>query len=186
MRPPAAASSLPSNMLGIALRETKSTTCCPCWRVRPSRMKRSPSGRSLAITAKTRSKSAGPRTSWDRSATPNAWAASCASLQGPAFAGLLAFQSTATRDRCGIASLRSCSRLATKSGDWVVSPVILPPGRARLETTPPPTGSIAVGKTIGMVFVALFTARAAGVVITMMMSTLSRTSSTANSGKRSA
>jgi hypothetical protein len=44
---------------------------------------------------------------------------------------------------------------------------MLPPGRARLATRPVPTGSIEFGSTTGMVLVALFTASAAGVVVTM-------------------
>ena len=82
--------------------------------------------------------------------------------------------------------MSNCSRLATISGAWVVEPVMFPAGRARLGTTPVPTGSVAVGKTTGTVLVAPLTASAAGVVVTMMMSALSRTSSAANSGNRSA
>src|SRR6201984_2384762 len=41
----------------------------------------------------------------------------------------------------GIASLRICSRLAPTSGPRMVLPVIFPPGRARLGTSPTPTGS---------------------------------------------
>src|SRR5262245_18039658 len=62
----------------------------------------------------------------------------------------------------------------------------VPPGRARLATNPAPTGSIAVGKTIGIVWVACLAAIAAGVVCTRMISTLSWTISAANFGKRSA
>src|SRR5262245_7783917 len=53
--------------------------------------------------------------------------------------------------------------LAPTSTLRVVTPVILPPGRFKLETKPICTGSLVVVKTIGMVAVAAFAARAAGV-----------------------
>jgi hypothetical protein len=61
----------------------------------------------------------------------------------------------------------------------------VPPGRARLETRPVPTGSPAVANTIGMVVVTCFAARTGGVVWVIMTSTLSRTNSAAISAKRS-
>ena len=39
-----------------------------------------------------------------------------------------------------------------------VKPVMLPPGRAKLETKPCPTGSMVTQKTIGMARVACFSA----------------------------
>ena len=42
-------------------------------------------------------------------------------------------------------------------------PVTLPPGRARLATSPAPSGSPATAKTIGMVEVACLAARVGGV-----------------------
>ena len=50
--------------------------------------------------------------------------------------------------------MSNCSRLATISGAWVVVPVMFPAGRARLGTTPVPTGSIAVGKDADLVIIA--------------------------------
>ena len=50
---------------------------------------------------------------------------------------------TATRDRVGTASFKSCRPLPARSGVWMVSPVILPPGRAKLATRPVATGSVA-------------------------------------------
>jgi hypothetical protein len=44
----------------------------------------------------------------------------------------------------------------------IAPPVMLPPGRARLAISPVPTGSIAVGMTIGIVVAAFLAARAAG------------------------
>jgi hypothetical protein len=61
---------------------------------------------------------------------------------------------------------------------------MLPPGRARLETKPAPTGSFATAKTIGMVDVACFAARSTPPDV-RMTSTLSRTNSAAISAARS-
>ena len=103
------------------------------------------------------------------------------SLHERAFAGLAAFHTTATVARCGIASASSCNRLGNISGACVVAPMIFPPGRAKLATTPGPTGSIALGKTTGIVWVAFLTARAAGVVVTMIRSRGRRVRAAANS-----
>src|SRR4029077_18572667 len=71
------------------------------------------------------------------------------------------------------------------SGVWLDSPVTLPPGRAKLATTPVSTGSPAVANTIGITDVACFAARTGGVLCVRMTSTFSRTNSAANSAKRS-
>ena len=60
----------------------------------------------------------------------------------------------------------------------------LPPGRAKLATKPPPTGSLASANTIGMTAVACFVARTALPDVTMTF-TLRRTNSAAISAKRS-
>src|SRR6266704_1125771 len=117
---------------------------------------------------------------------PNTRPASWTSLQERAFAGLAAFHTTAPVETFGIACTRSCNRLANMSGACCDVPVIFPPGRARLATSPTPTGSIEFVKTTGIVLVAFLTARAAGVVVTMRRSRLARASSAANSGNRSA
>jgi hypothetical protein len=64
-----------------------------------------------------------------------------------------------------------------------VSPVRLPPGRARLATIPVTTGSAIAAKTIGIVFVAFFAIVALAAV--MIMSNLELTNSAANSRRRS-
>ena len=61
-----------------------------------------------------------------------------------------------------------------------LKPVTLPPGRARLATSPDLTGSATRITTIGKVTVAFLAASAAGVLIATITSTLSRTSSSAN------
>jgi hypothetical protein len=61
------------------------------------------------------------------------------------------------------------------------SPVTLPPGRARVAIRPVSTGAPAGAMTIGIVAVAFFAANTAGVNLATITSTLSRTSSSANS-----
>ena len=65
-----------------------------------------------------------------------------------------------------------------------VTPVMLPPGRFMLATSPAATGSLAVTKTIGMVVVAAFAASAAGVVIATITFARRSTSSAAIAGSR--
>ena len=60
----------------------------------------------------------------------------------------------ANRRSCGTSSRNSSSLLPAVSVAWNDNPVTLPPGRARLATKPPPTGSIANAKTTGMIAVA--------------------------------
>src|SRR5436853_365227 len=59
----------------------------------------------------------------------------------------------------GDACLRSSNRLAVSSPASWVKPVAFPPGRARLETSPSATGSLASVKTIGTVRVACWAGR---------------------------
>ena len=66
-----------------------------------------------------------------------------------------------------------------------VRPVMFAPGRARLFTIPPLTGSPTAPMTMGIVFVACFAARAAGIPSVTSTSTLSRTNSAACSAARS-
>src|SRR5262245_5955833 len=80
-------------------------------------------------------------------------------------------------------SRKSSSRLPAVSDCWVVNPVTLPPGRAKLAIRSPPTGSIPNGKTMGMTDVACFTVEAANAFVTMR-STFMRTNSAAISAWR--
>src|SRR5713226_16007 len=67
-----------------------------------------------------------------------------------------------------------------------VAPVMLPAGRAKLSINPTPTASPTPTNTIGMVLVAFFAAKAAGVLqAEKMTSTLSRTRSAARAGRPS-
>ena len=70
---------------------------------------------------------------------------------------------TAKRDAGGIASRNRSTYFWLMPGAWLVSPVTLPPGRARLATSPCSTGSGTRVMTTGILEVALFTARVSGV-----------------------
>src|SRR5690348_846788 len=83
-----------------------------------------------------------------------------------------------------MASLSSSRHLPTNSGVRLDKPVTLPPGRARLITSPSATGSPTVAKTMGMLLVACLAARAAIVPVATITSTLSATSSAARAGSR--
>src|SRR5262249_5183316 len=93
--------------------------------------------------------------------------------------------STPTRASLGTASLSTSSLLVIRSNDKVETPVMLPPGRARLATRPNATGSPARVITMGMVVVAFFAANATPIPETTMRSTLRRTNSAARSDMRS-
>ena len=94
----------------------------------------------------------------------------------------------ATRLTLGTASFSSSRRLAPSSGVSSDSPVMLPPGRARLEISPVATrSSLQAATTMGIVLVARLVAlSSAPQASTTMTSTLSRTSLLARSGSRSA
>src|SRR5262245_34105831 len=68
--------------------------------------------------------------------------------------------------------------------NWV-TPVMLPPGRLRLDTSPSRTGSMLISKTIGILAVAAFAASAAGVDVAAITATCRRTRSAAIAGRRS-
>src|SRR5262245_19398115 len=67
--------------------------------------------------------------------------------------GCKGFQRTPTREMAGAVSFRNCSRLAARSDETSVTPVMLPPGRARPPTSPACTGSRLTVTTTGMVVV---------------------------------
>jgi hypothetical protein len=99
--------------------------------------------------------------------------------------GLLSLANTANRRRLGTTSRKSSTRLLTASTLWIDKPVTLPPGRARLATSPLPTGSPLATNTIGMTNVARLAAIVGRVEPVTMTLTLSRTNSSANALKRS-
>jgi hypothetical protein len=72
---------------------------------------------------------------------------------------------SAIRAALGISSCSRLNRLALSSTAMLLTPVTLPPGRRRLVTIPAFTGSVPAEKTMGIVAVALFVARAVTVPI---------------------
>jgi len=69
----------------------------------------------------------------------------------PEPAGTDGSRMTATRFTPGAISLSSSSRLPLILNSYAANPVALVPGRDRLSTQPPPTGSTVVTNTIGTV-----------------------------------
>ncbi len=98
------------------------------------------------------------------------------------FAGLLR---TATRSARGRASCNSSTYLSTRSSFWFDRPVVLPPGRARLVTSPLPSGSLVDTNTIGTVFVACCAARTDAIVTTIITVGSCFSSSSMRAGNRS-
>ena len=139
---------------------------------------------SLAKSASAASTSSAPRTNAGAISMPPTRPASwTCSRKGfvNASAGLA---STPTRLTDGNISRNSSTALPAVSGPILDSPVIFPPGRARLDTRPALTGSPTETITIGTVLVACLAAKAQGVKIAAMISTFRRTRSAASSGSR--
>jgi len=86
----------------------------------------------------------------------------------------------------GTSSRTTSSCFGPSSTAIEVTPVMFPPGRARLATRPAATGSPEVTNTIGMVVVAAFAARAGGVPANAAITaTLRETRSASSDGNRS-
>src|SRR5262249_1625205 len=77
--------------------------------------------------------------------------------------GLFGFTSKPIEATLGTRSRSSSSRFAPSSTERNVAPVIFPPGRFRLTTSPVSTGSLPIANTIGMVAGAALAASAAGI-----------------------
>ena len=76
--------------------------------------------------------------------------------RSPALVSDFSLTSEAKRVAFGMISCRISRRLPSVSVVCCVTPVTLPPGRARLAITPPPTGFCVLSMTMGMAAVALF------------------------------
>src|SRR5437867_3308141 len=185
MRPPASAKPPIPNTEGSRFRSALSAISWRSSNRSTSSSTNRAEARSRAIVVKARSMSSARRTSTGMVRRPSVRARVSLSFSVSPWDGLDWFQSTASRVRRGAASLSSSIRLPESSGEMRVSPVRLPPGRARLVTKPEATGSATTVMTTGMVLVACATARMAGVEPTTMTSTLRRTSSAARPGRRS-
>ena len=148
--------------------------------------------RCLAAFSNALASSSGLSTLSERIFSFSSFAASCVSsrrpvpgLEGSEMAGI---QRNATCGDFGNASLTSDNRRKANSGDKLDNPVRFPPGRARLTTSPDPTGSPPItAMTIGISVVAFLAAKPTGLPPppVTMTSTLRRTSSAASSGRRS-
>ena len=90
---------------------------------------------------------------------------------------LLGFQRTATGETLATVCLSSASDFPMTSLVIAEVPVTLAPGRAKLATSPAPTGSATLTITIGIVLVVFLAANDACVTTETMMSTLSWTNS---------
>src|SRR6516165_4613979 len=102
-----------------------------------------------------------------------------------ALLGLAGFTSSAMTSAAGTSSVSTSSCFCPNSTASEVTPVMLPPGRLRLETSPAAIGSPAVTKTIGMVAVAALAASAGGVPPTAAITaTLRETRSASSIGNR--
>ena len=145
----------------------------------------SPSARSFAPASNAAERSAALWMSRTTSFNPREPAALSRAFTWGTAIGSARYESTRTREILGTASFSSSSRLAPRGEAMNVIPVTFPPGRARLATSPVPTGSPSGIMTIGTVRVAFFAAWAAGVVVTTMMSAFSRKQSAASEGNRS-
>jgi hypothetical protein len=95
------------------------------------------------------------------------------------------FRRKPTRAIDGKVSFNSSTRLPDSSVTNALKPVTLPPGWARLATTPTPSGSPIAAITIGIVAVAAFADLAAGVPRVTMRSTPRPIKSATSAGKRS-
>ena len=103
-----------------------------------------------------------------------------------ATAGFVGFEMTMMRESLGTLSFSNSNLFPASSGAPVVKPVMLPPGRARLSTSPLATGSLIAKKTIGIVLLAFLAAKTPGKeALVTMRSTFKRTRSAARSGSRS-
>jgi hypothetical protein len=136
---------------------------------------------SLPSRTITRSISAASRTGLTISSTPRAGAASAIdctnfSAYGRPASGL---NRNAMRLTSGAIIVASSSHLLPISNSNAVKPVMLPPGCARFETKPCPTGSPTTTNTIGIVLVSFRTAFKHSVELAMITSGVSLTSSAA-------
>ncbi len=85
----------------------------------------------------------------------------------------------------GATSCRIPTSLPTTSSCWLVNPVMLPPGLARLATNPAPTASETPAMTMGAVFEARCAARAACWLESTITSAFCASSSRARMSRRS-
>ena len=172
-------------MAGIARAAATATICLRWLQIVGSSKTMSAPVRPREAASNARSISSALRASNRCSSIPTSRAAVCVSSMNTVLTGLSGFISTLIRESLPRASMSSSTRFPLNSGVRRLNPVTFPPGRAKLATRPALTGSPTATITIGMVLVAAFAARLAGVAAATITSTRSRTSSATSSGSRS-
>src|SRR5215472_2476331 len=116
----------------------------------------------LTKAATARSISPASRTSIGFNSTPNDGATAWMAPSWPLPETCLESRNTATRVRPGAISLSNSNHFPLMPYSVKLNPVALPPGRARLSTKPPPTGSATFTNAIGTARVASSKGGAAG------------------------
>src|SRR5262249_42978838 len=129
--------------------------------------------------ATARSISPASRTSIGFNSTPNDGATAWMAPSWPLPEACLESRNTATRVRPGAISLSSSNHFPSMPYSVKLNPVALPPGRARLSTKPPPTGSPTFTNTIGTARVASSKGDKLGLPVARMTSGASAISSAA-------
>ena len=124
----------------------------------------------------------GPRIVTTSSSNPSTRAAVFAPSSCTLSVGSVGKDRTATRLSAGTNALSSSRRFPAKSAELKAIPVMLPPGRARLSTSPISTGCVTLAKTIGTELVTLFAARVADEPDVTITFTFNRTSCSASWG----
>jgi hypothetical protein len=170
--------------MGIPGRDAKLASCTRRLVKNGSLVTKSASGRRSAKVAKAASISRLVLALRTVVCSPIARAAGSMSRSVVSASGPVGLTSTAIRATAGTSSRRSSNRFAVSSPLTMLTPVRLLPGRARLVTRPVRTGSSATINTMGMLVVAAFAGRAAG-LFAAITATRRRTNSAANSGSRS-
>src|SRR5207247_10813896 len=92
------------------------------------------------------------------SCRPKDLTTACTSIKYEVVTGLKGVNKTPTCEILGMVSLRISRRLPLSSGESRVSPVMFPPSRASVLTSPAPRGSPLTAMKIGIVLVAFFAA----------------------------
>ena len=90
------------------------------------------------------------RTAPDNTCTPKFAAPASTVRNSIRLASLPLFTRTSTRFTPGASSLSNSNHFPLNAGSRLMNPVALPPGRAKLATTPVSTGSVRAAKTMGI------------------------------------
>src|SRR5262249_1787865 len=141
MRPPASTYSTSPNIPGNRCLIANCAMRARCEKNSGELRQRKPPTRSRLIKENASSKSSTLLSGAMRSWTPSFAPAASTAFNAGWWDGVVGFQRTPMRLACGTASFSISSDLAPSSVRRPDSPVMFPPGRARLATCPTPTGS---------------------------------------------